>query len=397
MTTEKVQRKLRSSCAMATTKRKRSGSFADPLSEPRAHPQTASSVRRVARAVSRLLLRILAALAMTFAGPRIAATAQPTRQSPVIVTRDNFVRSQTDFYFAQTVRAGGFGRLLHRRNVVSVDRQGVVRMNRDTLYSSGIFDLAAGPVTITLPDPGRRYMSLQVISEDQYTPLVAYAPGGYTIDEAQVSTRYAMLVVRTLADPRRTDDMAAAHRLQDAIVIEQPRTGAFEVPDWDSASRAAVLEELDALSRQQRIDHSRMFGTKREVEPLAHLVGAATGWGGLPRWAAVYEGSAVARNDGRTVYRLRVHNVPIDGFWSISVYNRAGYFEKSEAGANSINNLTAARNADGSVTVQFGGCSPNIANCLGIMPGWNYDVRLYRPRAEILSGAWSFPKPQPVE
>jgi len=342
----------------------------------------------------RLLLRILAALAMSPVGPW-TATAR-AGQSPVIVTRDNFARAETDFYFAQTVRAGGFGRLVHARNMVPVDRQVVVRANRDTLYSSGIFDLAAGPVTITLPDPGRRYMSLQVISEDQYTPLVAYAPGRYAIDEARADTRYAMLLVRTLADPRRTDDMAAAHRLQDAIVVEQPRIGMFEVPAWDSASREAVREELAALPRQQHIDQNRMFGTKREVDPLAYLVGAAAGWGGLPRWAAVYEGSAVARNDGRTVYRLTVHNVPVDGFWSISVYNRAGYFEKNELDAYSVNNLTAARNADGAVTVQFGGCKREIPNCLPIMPGWNYDVRLYRPGAKVLSGAWSFPKPQPI-
>ena len=343
----------------------------------------------------RLLLRFLAALAMSFAGPWSAAAQ--TGQSAVIVTRDNFARAETDFHFAQTVRGGGFGRLVHRRDMVPVNRQGVVRMNRDTLYSAGVFDLAAAPVTITLPDPGHRYMSLQVISEDQYTPLVAYAPGRYAIDEAQAGTRYAMLLVRTLADPRRTDDMAAAHRLQDAIVVEQPRTGTFEVPDWDSASRAAAREELIALSRQQHIDPSTMFGAKRDVGPLAYLIGAATGWGGLPRSAALYGSGAVARNDGNTVYRLTVHNVPVDGFWSISVYNRTGYFEKNELDAYSVNNVTAAPNADGSVTVQFGGCNRDIANCLPTMPGWNYTIRLFRPHAAVLSGAWSFPKPQPVE
>src|SRR5438270_658087 len=217
------------------------------------------------------------------------------------------------------------------------------------------------------------------------------------MDEAQAGTRYAMLLVRTLADPRRTDDMAAAHRLQDAIAVEQPRTGTFEVPDWDSASREAVRKELVTLSRQQHFDSRMSFGAKRDIEPLAYLVGAATGWGGLPRSAAVYESGAVARNEGKTVYRLTVHNVPVDGFWSISVYNRAGYFEKNELDAYSLNNVTAVPNTDGSVTVQFGGCSRDIANCLPIMPSWNYTVRLYRPRAEVLSGAWSFPKPQPIE
>ncbi len=89
--------------------------------------------------------------------------------------------------------------------------------------------------------------------------------------------------------------------------------------------------------------------------------------------------------------------MPVDGFWSVSVYNRAGYFEKNELDAYSVNNVTAVPNADGSVTIQFGGCSRNLANCLAIMPGWSYTIRLYRPRAEVLSGAWSFPKPQPVE
>ena len=181
------------------------------------------------------------------------------------------------------------------------------------------------------------------------------------------STERSLLLVRTLADPRRTDDMATAHRLQDAIVVEQSRTGTFEVPDWDSASREAVRGELGALARQQHIDQSRMFGTKREVEPLASLIGAAAGWGGLPRSAAIYQSGTVARNDGKTVYRLTVHHVPVDGFWSISVYNRAGYFEKNELDAYSLNDVTAVRSADGSVSVQFGGCSRDIANCLPII------------------------------
>ena len=48
------------------------------------------------------------------------------------------------------------------------------------------------------------------------------------------------------------------------------------------------------------------------------------------------------------------------------------------------------------MTIQFGGCDGNAANCLPIVPGWNYMVRLYRPRAEILDGTWTFPVAQPV-
>jgi hypothetical protein len=59
-----------------------------------------------------------------------------------------------------------------------------------------------------------------------------------------------------------------------------------------------------------------------------------------------------------------------------------------------IQGLSAA--PAGGVTVQFGGCDGKIPNCLPIMKGWNYIVRLYRPRAEILNGKWKFPEAQVV-
>ena len=58
--------------------------------------------------------------------------------------------------------------------------------------------------------------------------------------------------------------------------------------------------------------------------------------------------------------------------------------------------ITAARGADGTVDIQFGGCDGAVPNCLPITPGWNYLVRLYRPRQEILDGSWAFPEAQPV-
>jgi hypothetical protein len=59
-------------------------------------------------------------------------------------------------------------------------------------------------------------------------------------------------------------------------------------------------------------------------------------------------------------------------------------------------NLTAKRSGDGSIAIQFAGCDGKIPNCLPITKGWNYTVRLYRPRQEILSGKWKFPEPTPV-
>jgi hypothetical protein len=175
--------------------------------------------------------------------------------------------------------------------IAGCDQQSVVRMNRDTRYSAAIFDLDAGPVTITLPDAGKRFLSMQVINQDEYTPMVVYGKGTYSLTKENVGTRYVAALVRILADPTK--------------------------------------------------------------------------------------------------------DVPVDGFWSVSVYNAKGYFEQNPYNAYSVNNLTAQKNSDGSVTVQFGGCDRKIPNCVPITNGWNATVRLYRPHPEVLSGKWKLPALQP--
>src|SRR5262245_37577356 len=90
-----------------------------------------------------------------------AAVARAQNAEPILVTVDNFIRAETDKNFS-TSAINGLGKITHRRELVPIDRQTVIRPNRDTLYSSGVFDLDAGPVTVTLPDPGKRYMSLEV-------------------------------------------------------------------------------------------------------------------------------------------------------------------------------------------------------------------------------------------
>jgi hypothetical protein len=65
--------------------------------------------------------------------------------------------------------------------------------------------------------------------------------------------------------------------------------------------------------------------------------------------------------------------------------------------AYTLNNVTAAKGSNGLVAVQFGGCDGKIANCLPIMSSWDYIVRLYRPRPEILDGRWTFPEAHPAQ
>ena len=138
-------------------------------------------------------------------------------------------------------------------------------------------------------------------------------------------------------------------------------------------------------------DFRKAFGTKDEVDPVRHLIGTASAWGGNPDKDATYLNITPSKNDGTTVYRLDVKDVPVDGFWSVSVYDAEGYYQPNPLNAYTLNNITAKKADDGSIAIQFGGCDGKIANCLPIVPGWNYTVRLYRPRAAILDGTMELP------
>jgi hypothetical protein len=311
------------------------------------------------------------------------------------VSPDNFIRAESDMCMGNVVKDGGFGRFHHIREPSPVDNQLVIRQNRDTLYSAGVFDLDAGPVTVTLPDAGGRFMSLQVITEDHYVPAVIYAPGRHTFTRDDIGTRYVALPVRILVNPNDPADVAKVHALQNAITVEQASAGSFEIPDWDPVSqkqvRTALLELFATLP-----DSKRMFGAKGEVDPVRRLIGSAAAWGGNPEKDALYVPVTPPHNDGIIVHRLTVDYVPVDGFWSVTVYNKDGYFTDNPQNAYSLNDIVAAKQSDGSVEIQFGGCDGAGANCLPITPGWNYLVRLYRPRPEILDGSWTFPQAQPV-
>ncbi len=319
-----------------------------------------------------------------------------TTASPSIpVTVDNFKRAETDMYFATVaVNQNSLGKFHHYRELFSVDDQTVVRGNRDTVYSAAIFDLDAGTLTITLPDAGKRFMSLMAVNEDHYVFDVKYGAGSYTFTRDQAGTRYILVALRTLVNPNEPTDLEEVHTLQNSVQVNQPGgPGKFEVPQWDPASQKKVRDALLILA-ETIPDFSGAFGKKTEVDPIRHLIGTAAGWGGNPEKDAKYLNVVPPNNDGNTVYKLTVKDVPVDAFWSVSVYNAEGYYEKNSQNAYTFNSITAKKEEDGSIIIQFGG-DGKASNYLPITKGWNYTVRLYRPRKEILNGTWKFPEPQP--
>lgn len=312
----------------------------------------------------------------------------------VKVNIDNFVRAETAAQFDRFLNAsGGINKWSHNREPTPLDKQSVIRMNRDTLYSFAVVDISEG-ATLTLPDSGKRYMSVMVVNEDQYINKVFHKGGTYDLNIEEFDSPYILLAVRTLANPADPEDIKAANALQDQMIIKANSASLYVHPNYDQESYEATYKPLLELSKGVS-GTKHMFGKKDEVTEVRYLLGSAFGWGGLPDYEAYY----VTKNEPRKAgdFQLTVKDVPVDGFWSISIYNKDGYFEENKYNSYSINNLTAKPGKDGAITVNFGTSKDGKDNFLYVMDGWSYAVRLYKPSKEILSGKWVFPEPQPTK
>jgi hypothetical protein len=324
---------------------------------------------------------IAACLAMALAVPAGAAE---------IVTAGNFERAETDRTMRDYVDLGGFGKFHHIRNPVPIDEQAVVRMQVDTHYPFGVFDLTS-PVTITLPDTGDRFMSALIINQDHSMLPIQNAPAEFTLTQEMVGTRYVIIPLRVSMDATNKDDIAKANALQDQVKVSQADPGSFDVPEWDMESLLRIRNALAVLA-STATDTRGFFGDRSQLDPLEFKMGTAAGWGGNPKEGTIYFSNSPAMKNGKTPYSVTVKDVPMKerGFWSITVYGEDNYLKPNDLNRVALNNVTAERNADGSITINAGGCDDGRINCIPITEGWNYLARVYRPMPEVISGEWVF-------
>jgi hypothetical protein len=306
------------------------------------------------------------------------------------VNADNFVRAETHRMFRDIqASAGAIGAFRHNRTPASIDEQTVIRLNRDTLYSFAIVDLAE-PARLSLPDADGRYFSAMIVNEDHFVNKIFHEAGEHALTGDQYGSRYVLVGVRILVDPTDPADVAAVAAIQDRLAIDAGSSQTFVMPDYDFESLDATRDALLALARG--LDNfDRTFGAPAEVDPIRHLIGCAAGWGGLPTAEATYIG--VGPNVPPGDYELVFKDVPVDAVWSVSVYNARGFFEPNDKDLYTVNSVTGERNADGSVTVRFvaSAAGDTPPNAIVTPQGWNYLIRLYRPRPEILNGRWTPP------
>jgi hypothetical protein len=141
---------------------------------------------------------------------------------------------------------------------------------------------------------------------------------------------------------------------------------------WPGQVRDAELQASQKKVRDALLvlgstlpDFKNAFVPKSERgRPRAALDRRGGGWGGNPPKDAIHLNVTPAKNDGTTVHKLNVKDVPVDGFWSMTVCAAQGYPQANPYNAYSLNNITAKKNDDGSFAIQFGGCD-GVLRCKG--------------------------------
>ena len=320
---------------------------------------------------------------------------QQTRHQPaagVPVTPETYIRAESDRQFGNVVRmAGGVNRLFHFRSPTPLDRQNVVRMNRDTLYSMGVVDTSKG-ATVTVPElPQGRYASVYLVDNDHYCPGVIYESGTHELPR---DTQYLGVGVRIqVFDPRDADELALINQLQDQFVLQAGSSDPLPDFKWDVDSLKALTAEYEKLSASYS-SWKGMMGPRGKVDEGTRHIAAAAAWGLFPEWDATYLNYS-GGHDPRICHKA-TYPVPENGaFWSITVYGSDGYMKSDD---NIVNSSNASINADGTFTVYFGpeaACGA-VPNRLDVSEGWNFLMRVYRPGPSVLEGRYTLPAAAPA-
>jgi hypothetical protein len=303
------------------------------------------------------------------------------------VTPETYIRAETDRQFGVVVNmVGSLNRFYHFRHPTPLDKQNVVRMNRDTLYSMAVVDTALG-ATITVPElPNDRYASVYLVDNDHYCPGVIYSSGEHELPR---DTKYLGVGVRIqIFNPTDADEVALINKLQDQFIIQANSADPLPEFKWDLQS----LKELTVQYERDSAQYSNwkgMMGPRGKVDEKTRHIAAAAAWGLFPEWDAMYLNYS-GGHDYRICHEATYQVAENEAFWSITVYGSDGFMKSNN---NIVNSSNVKLNADGTFTVYFGSVETcgDVPNRLDTTEGWNFLMRIYRPGKSVVEGVYKLP------
>lgn len=295
------------------------------------------------------------------------------------------------------VKDVGSNAFRHDRNLIALDKQPAVTMNRNTVYSFGVYYVPKG-TKITLPtSKDGRYQSAMIMQNDDFTDQVFYGPGTFDIKS---QTEFATIVVRTQVNPSDPQDINYVHQLQDGIKVTWPegtKVKEFKSGDWDQTSLKALRKQYQAEAAKLT-NLNETSGARGKVDPAKLNLGASVALGLLPPQDAVY----IYRDfglSGDKCYKATYDKPDFKpgGFHSFTMYGADKYLHSENS---HLDNRTIKADKDGKITLSYGpkALCGNVENWLPT-PGdnWYLGMRIYRPGESVINGTYTVPTPVAVK
>ncbi len=313
------------------------------------------------------------------------------------VTPDNYVEAEVDLSFANIYKDTGVNKFRHDRSVIPLDKQPAVTMNRDTVYSFGIFHVPKG-TKITLPkSKDNRYQSAMILQSDHHIDQVFYGPGTFDIKS---HTEFAAVVIRTQIDASNKEDTKYVNSLQDQIKLTTPQgiiLKEYSPRQWDIKS-LKVLQEKYQKEAAKLPNLNKTSGARGTIDPELQKLGVSVALGLLPPEDAVY----IYRDFGlkKDICYKATYIKPgfkKGGFFSFTMYGDDKYIKSEDS---NLNNKMLKYNTDGTFTIYYGpkNICGNVQNHLNTpSDNWYLGMRIYRPVESVVNGEYNMPVPAKVE
>lgn len=319
-------------------------------------------------------------------------------QKPIPVNEGNYVEAEVDLTFSAIVKEVGPNKFRHDRTLIPLDKQPAVTMNRDTIYSFGIFYAPKG-TKLTLPkSKDDRYQSAMILQTDHYIDQVFYGPGTFEIDS---QTEFSGIAIRTQVDANDPNDVKYVNSLQDQITVPLPAgvtAKEYKPRTWDMPSleklRAHYTEEAKKLPNLNATS-----GAHGKIDRKLQRLGVAVALGLLPPEHACY----IYRDyglKGDAIYEATYVKPGFreKGFFSFTMYGSDKYIHSEHP---TLNHRVLQYNPDGTFTIRYGPEGGNTANFSNYLetPGdnWYLGVRVYRAEAPVIDGKYDLPVPKLVK
>lgn len=322
----------------------------------------------------------------TLAADMVTTSDQFFAKNGVTVTEDNYATIESSRQFIKNQDLAGINKLLHKRQLTPTDNQPVVRMNRDTYYSLAVVDVSKGAY-ITMPKlPEGKYMSIQGVTEDHRIQAMQYGSGKFHLTTHTGTHLY--LVIRldstfTEAEAKKYQDkMQITAKSNNKFKAEQTNKESFEKVENSLKMQISGILKQDGAEALYGMFTDTADASKELFTKKKYAVGAAIGWGGAQIIDNVYEVSGNYPMD--KCHQATFADPENEAFWSITVYNKAGFMFNDVA---HINSNTATMNKDGTYTVSLG-CGDNAINNIKTKNAsgvFNLGIRHYMPTEKVKS------------